>query len=130
MKRPYNCPNCGAPIESEKCAYCGTVILDFAALQVGAPTYAKIKLPNGTFIIANLLINNLDIEVKQNTCAFYDGIGARLGSCYAGPTVNLNFSATAVRCPEDKALITIIEGGGQNEVHALPAPAGRNRLDP
>ena len=27
-----NCPNCGAPIETEKCPYCGTMFLDFAAM--------------------------------------------------------------------------------------------------
>lgn len=28
-----NCPNCGAPIETEKCPYCGTIFLDFAATE-------------------------------------------------------------------------------------------------
>ena len=30
-KDSTNCPNCGAPIESDKCAYCGTIFVDFAA---------------------------------------------------------------------------------------------------
>lgn len=26
-----NCPNCGAPIETAKCPYCGTLFIDFGA---------------------------------------------------------------------------------------------------
>jgi len=29
MKDKLNCPNCGAPITSSKCEYCGTVFHDF-----------------------------------------------------------------------------------------------------
>lgn len=24
-KKPTNCPNCGAPVSSDKCGYCGTI---------------------------------------------------------------------------------------------------------
>ncbi len=41
-----NCPNCGAPIDGEKCAYCGTVFLDVSCIDIEAPCYLKIKIPN------------------------------------------------------------------------------------
>ena len=40
----HNCPNCGAPIEDVKCPYCGTILYDFAALDVDHPTYVRIKV--------------------------------------------------------------------------------------
>ena len=44
MKERYNCPNCGAPIESTRCPYCGTVFYDFATINVDEPTYIRLKV--------------------------------------------------------------------------------------
>lgn len=41
-----NCPNCGAPIDHEKCDYCGTVFIDVACLDADAPCYLKVKMRN------------------------------------------------------------------------------------
>ena len=38
-----NCPNCGAPIESERCPYCGSLFVDFACVSMDEPFYMKIK---------------------------------------------------------------------------------------
>lgn len=43
MKERYNCPNCGAPIESTRCPYCGTV-------NVGEPTYIRLKVSDRILI--------------------------------------------------------------------------------
>ena len=45
MREKLNCPNCGAPIEHFKCPYCGTVILDFANIDINQPTYLRIRTP-------------------------------------------------------------------------------------
>ena len=42
-----NCPNCGAPIESPRCPYCGTLIIDFANIELNAFTYLRVKTPDG-----------------------------------------------------------------------------------
>jgi len=34
MKDKLNCPNCGAPITSSKCEYCGTVFHDFTNFNI------------------------------------------------------------------------------------------------
>lgn len=47
----YNCPNCAAPIDSEKCPYCGTVFVDFAAIDADDPFYMKVKYQGEVFII-------------------------------------------------------------------------------
>ena len=43
MRDVLNCPNCGAPVTSEKCPYCGTLFYDFSAIEVGKPCFLKIK---------------------------------------------------------------------------------------
>jgi hypothetical protein len=47
----YNCPNCGAPIESDKCPYCGTFIIDFACFDTEKPFFMKIKRGDEVFIV-------------------------------------------------------------------------------
>ena len=42
----YNCPNCGAVITKDVCDYCGTVFLDFAAIQASKRSYVKLKVDN------------------------------------------------------------------------------------
>lgn len=41
-----NCPNCGAPIEIErcKCAYCGTSYYDFSCIPLREPFFLKLNL--------------------------------------------------------------------------------------
>lgn len=46
-----NCPNCGAPIEDEKCLYCGTRFIDFAAMDADEPFFMKIKHDGEVFIV-------------------------------------------------------------------------------
>lgn len=52
-----NCPNCGAPIDSEKCEYCGTVFIDFAAMDADKPFFMKIKKDDQVFIVKVRLMN-------------------------------------------------------------------------
>lgn len=46
MMERANCPNCGAPIESERCPYCGTIIYDFANLELGKDCWIRLKVGN------------------------------------------------------------------------------------
>lgn len=58
-----NCPNCGAPIESEKCSYCGTTFIDFAAMDADKPFYMKIK-HDGEIFIMKVMLRNISIEYE------------------------------------------------------------------
>lgn len=42
MRDRFNCPNCGAPITSTKCPYCGSVLFDFIQLDNKKQTYTQI----------------------------------------------------------------------------------------
>lgn len=41
MKDLLNCPNCGAPIVDDRCAYCGSVFLDICGVEPGTLVYLK-----------------------------------------------------------------------------------------
>ena len=111
MKHTYNCPNCGAPIEAEKCPYCGTVLLDFAAIQIGAPTYAKFKLGD-TYITARLLVKEFDITDRPTYTEWTstaNGVELVMGQVLTGHDVEIALTAQAVMFPDDESLITVIK---------------------
>ena len=69
----YNCPNCGAPITTDVCQYCGTVFLDFAAIQANKPSYIKFKVddPNDSSIsniyLMKLTVDELEFKISSDT---------------------------------------------------------------
>ena len=67
MKR-YNCPNCGAPIESTQCPYCGTVFYDFTVIDSTEPTYIRMNY-NGKQIVFKGLMK--EAEIRMNNPVFF-----------------------------------------------------------
>lgn len=53
------CPQCGAPIENEKCPYCGAIFYDFACVDTKRPFFLKIKHEDQIHIY----------KVKMSECA-------------------------------------------------------------
>ena len=70
-----NCPNCGAPIETDKCPYCGTMFLDFAAMDADQPFYMKIK-QDGKIYILKVKMSSMELRIEPND--IYDTFGSRL----------------------------------------------------
>lgn len=60
-----NCPNCGAPIETEKCPYCGTVFVDFAAMDADQPFYMTVK-KGGKVYILKVKMSSMVIKTEPN----------------------------------------------------------------
>ena len=58
-----NCPNCGAPITGHKCEYCGAVIFDFAALEIGKPVWINLKMGE-RWVLAHVLPESASISVE------------------------------------------------------------------
>lgn len=50
-----NCPNCGAPIITERCPYCGSLFVDFACMNADEPFFMKIKKDDIVYIIKVML---------------------------------------------------------------------------
>lgn len=55
-----NCPNCGAPIQGEKCEYCGTILYDFSCIDIASPCFVKIK-HNGLVLVSKMYVGDLSV---------------------------------------------------------------------
>ena len=83
-----NCPNCGAPIETEKCPYCGTMFLDFAAMDADQPFYMKVK-QDGKIYILKVMMSSMELRIEPND--IYDTFGSRLLTLRPLVGLTLNF---------------------------------------
>ena len=68
MVTSTNCPNCGAPIKTDKCLYCGTTFIDFACISEDDPFFMKI-LREGTTHIVRVQLSS--ICMKPNDMILY-----------------------------------------------------------
>lgn len=106
MIKSLNCPNCGAPIVGDKCEYCGTVFLDFAAIQVGAPSFVKFKIGDA-YILTRLVVDSLEVNPITETMTFHDGLGSPMLSTVRSYGCDFHLDAHAVVGPEESLLAYI-----------------------
>lgn len=66
----YNCPNCGAPIEGVKCAYCGTYFFNIADIEEHKPHYIRLNL-GGQKMMFNVVASNIKIHQESDMTTFY-----------------------------------------------------------
>ena len=103
-----NCPNCGAPFDTEKskCAYCGTSYFDMAAIDIDEhePFYLKFKIKGQ--VITALVIAEPNVSIDMNC----DDVYARYGNHYLlfpgdlSATVDLRFRSV---CTPDKKMFVV-----------------------
>ena len=70
MQEKLNCPNCGAPIENEICPYCGTILYDFANVEIGKSSYLRLKLCDKLSVF-KAIAENVQIESIYDSSSFY-----------------------------------------------------------
>lgn len=105
--RRYNCPNCGAGITGERCEFCGTVIYDFAAIQLGKPSYVKI-IHNGVICMFRMIVDDLTVHHETHTVDVPDVSGCVRLAFVDSYSVNVSLDAHCV--PMDTgALMTVIK---------------------
>ena len=108
----YNCPNCGAPITTDVCQYCGTVFLDFVAIQANKPSYIKFKVDDlndssiSNIYLMKLTVDNLEFKISSNTV---DAMGYknRLLTMVNNRTLEVNLHGYATP-NEGEPLMTVI----------------------
>ena len=61
-----NCPNCGAPIDSIKCPYCGTVFINTANVSLSDPFFLQF-VNNGRVIRTRVILQNIDYELSSDS---------------------------------------------------------------
>lgn len=90
-----NCPNCGAPIDGHKCSYCGTVIFDFASIEVGKPIWISLKAPDGEIHMVHVLPEVIDIVMSPYTDGrlYSDDFGTYvIETAWRPPTLHMEFT--------------------------------------
>ena len=65
MRDQFNCPNCGAPIASDICPYCGTAFLDWSCIDERKENWIKIKF-NGQIHLVKAHMTYLGFEYNNN----------------------------------------------------------------
>ena len=113
-----NCPNCGAPYDSEltKCPYCGTNYFDLSFIDFDAvePFYIKIKRTfkdkNGEhpgILTIRVLPEIMETQIEQEEC-YATGFGnAKLASFITTSNVFLNLGFKSI--PNKKGEIMKLE---------------------
>lgn len=56
--RQYKCPVCGAPVDGDKCEYCGCVIYDFANIDFDNPSYIRLKLGSNYMTVKAIAVDS------------------------------------------------------------------------
>ena len=106
----YNCPNCGAPITTDVCKYCGTVFLDFAAIQANKPSYIKFKVDNdgiSNIYLMKLTVDNLEFNIISDIIEARGYKDNRILSKAGSRTLEVNLHGY-VTPNEGKPLMTVI----------------------
>lgn len=105
MHRHPQCPVCGAPIEGEKCEYCGCVIYDFANIDLEHPSYVKFKW-NGMYLTMKAIAINPSIEISSDQIDIMNE-GNKINQFYASRTVVVNLQLQAIE--ENGELFKVIK---------------------
>lgn len=89
VPRMTNCPNCGAPIEGDKCPFCGTRLINIADLETGDPIWLVFRNDHG---VRGIRITLDHISVSQDCFYYLDGVP----SCIDRPT---HYTVELSGCP-------------------------------
>lgn len=100
MKR-FNCPNCGAPINQTECPYCGTVIYDFASIDMDKPTYLRIN-HNGQQYAFRAYLKSMDVSFHSSQTDIGEDFYGRVVTVpYNSADVDMEFSVI----PDDEGVL-------------------------
>ena len=97
-----NCPNCGAPIDGHKCSYCGTVIFDFASIEVGKPIWISLKSESGDIYMAHVIPEIMEFRQcpPEEYTLYADNMTYTTFSAFEPPRLRLQF----VEFPNNKGV--------------------------
>ena len=85
-----NCPNCGAPVVSNKCDYCGTYIFDFSQISMGEPCWISVDLGDGSKKLLHVILNNARVDANYNEISYY--ADNRIVDTLTEPDITLDMS--------------------------------------
>lgn len=106
MREQLNCPNCGAVIVSEKCAYCGTVFYDFSVIDIDKPCYIKIKY-NNSIVMIRTKVKHSELNITTESRTAYDCFGSPIMTFHPSQHLDLSLEFECLRFDND-ALMQVI----------------------
>ena len=102
-----NCPNCGAPVVSNKCDYCGTYIFDFSQISLGEPCWISVNLGDGNKRLIHVILENADMDVNYGENTLY--ADNRIVDVLRIPDITLDMSFDVIA--EDRTGVLAITKG-------------------
>lgn len=99
-REKLNCPNCGAPIESTQCPYCGTVFYDFTVMNFDKPTYIRIHY-NGQYMVFRALARSMNVTMHPDEYVYYADNSAYAQMSSRAMDVTIDFSVL----PDDDGIL-------------------------
>lgn len=75
-----NCPNCGAPVSSFECPYCGTAFLDFCTVDMDRPFVMRVRASDGKVYKFKALMPLMNVDMRQEFAEYteLDGMTVRM----------------------------------------------------
>lgn len=104
-----NCPNCGAPVVSNKCDYCGTYIFDFSQISMGEPCWISVDLGDGSKKLLHVILENASVDANYGEHTLY--ADNRIVDVLRIPDITLDMSFKVVG--DDKDGILAVTKGEQ-----------------
>lgn len=116
MRDKLNCPNCGAPLNGEKCPYCGTTFYDFSSIEDGKPCYMRIRMgsmkcngnPVNTLITMRAVPRIESMTFSSDTVNICRGEN-RIGSYVASKNLGMQVLFNAVTSKDDSLMQVELE---------------------
>lgn len=105
-----NCPNCGAPVQSDICPYCGSVFLDWACFDMNRPTFVKIRNHRGHIVMMKLSPENVSIDYDYNAVEIYGDNERFYRISEPGFEINATFRALKFRDAVSGKYVLNIDG--------------------
>lgn len=65
------CPECGGVLNSDRCQFCGAVIVDMASIDLNKPFFLKFKSKNDMVYRAKCVVDTLNIRRPDELSTLY-----------------------------------------------------------
>lgn len=105
-----NCPNCGAPVVSNKCDYCGTYIFDFSQIKMGEACWISVDLGDGSKRLLHVILNDASVDVSHHDISYY--ADNRIVKTVIKPDITLDMSFNVI--VEDRTGLMAVTKGEQH----------------
>lgn len=91
-----NCPNCGAPIDSTQCPYCGTMFYDFGAIEVGKPAWFRFKIYDRVYVFKGMSSASFEFRDPMSVTLYADDNPVELIKPSTGPDITVNLEIQSI----------------------------------